>query len=43
MEKEADRLSILNRKKLTPYLPEALRNGDQLHMGKLLLRVSFTK
>jgi pSer/pThr/pTyr-binding forkhead associated (FHA) protein len=35
--------TYVNRKKLIPYLPEALRNGDQLHMGKLLLRVSFTK
>jgi hypothetical protein len=35
--------TFVNRKKLTPYLPEALRNGDQLHMGKLMLRVSFTK
>jgi hypothetical protein len=35
--------TFVNRKKLTPYLPETLRNGDQLHMGKLILRVSFTK
>jgi pSer/pThr/pTyr-binding forkhead associated (FHA) protein len=35
--------TFVNRKKLTPYLPETLRNGDQLHMGKLMLRVSFTK
>jgi hypothetical protein len=35
--------TFVNRKKLTPYLPEELRNGDQLHMGKLMLRVSFTK
>jgi hypothetical protein len=35
--------TFVNRKKLTPYLPEALRSGDQLHMGKLMLRVSFTK
>jgi len=35
--------TFVNRKKLTPYLPEALRNGDELHMGKLILRVSFTK
>jgi len=35
--------TFVNRKKLTPYLPQALRNGDQLHIGKLVLRVSFTK
>ena len=35
--------TFVNRKKLTPYLPEALRNGDQLQLGKLMLRVSFTR
>jgi hypothetical protein len=35
--------TFVNCKKLTPYLPEALRNGDQLQLGKLILRVSFTK
>ena len=35
--------TFVNRKKLIPYLPEALRNGDQLQLGKLMLRVSFTK
>jgi hypothetical protein len=35
--------TYVNRKKLIPYLPEVLRNGDQLHTGKLLLRVSFTE
>jgi len=35
--------TFVNRKKLTPYLPEALRNGDQLQLGKLMLRVSLTK
>jgi pSer/pThr/pTyr-binding forkhead associated (FHA) protein len=35
--------TFVNRKKLIPYLPEALRNGDELHMGKLMLQVSFTK
>ncbi|MDH4137363.1 MAG: FHA domain-containing protein, partial [Anaerolineae bacterium] len=35
--------TFVNRKKLTPYLPEALRDGDQLQLGKLMLRVSFTK
>ncbi|NIO71821.1 MAG: FHA domain-containing protein, partial [Anaerolineae bacterium] len=35
--------TFVNRKKLIPYLPEALRNGDQLQLGKLMLRVSFSK
>ncbi len=35
--------TMVNRKKLTPYLPKALRNGDELHVGRLMLRVSFTK
>ena len=35
--------TFVNLKKLTPYLPEALRNGDQLQLGKLMLRVSFSK
>jgi hypothetical protein len=35
--------TFVNRKKLTPYLPEVLRNGDQLHLGELMLRVSFTQ
>jgi len=35
--------TFVNRKKLIPYLPEALRNGAQLQLGKLMLRVSFTK
>jgi hypothetical protein len=35
--------TFVNCKKLTPYLPEALRNGDQLRLGKLMLRVSFTE
>jgi hypothetical protein len=35
--------TFLNRKKLTPYFPQALKNGDQLQLGKLMLRVSFTK
>ena len=33
--------TFLNRKKLSPYLLEALKNGDELHLGKLALRVSF--
>jgi hypothetical protein len=35
--------TFVNRKRLTPYLPEALRNGDRLRLGKLMLRVSFAK
>jgi len=35
--------TFLNRKKLTPYLPHVLKNGDELQLGKLILRVSFTK
>jgi hypothetical protein len=35
--------TFVNRKKLIPYLPEALRNGDRLQLGELMLRVSFTK
>ena len=35
--------TFVNRKRLTPYLPEALRNGDQLQLGKLMLQVSFAE
>ncbi|MEE9490700.1 MAG: FHA domain-containing protein [Dehalococcoidia bacterium] len=35
--------TFLNRKKLTPYFPQALKSGDELRLGKLTLRVSFTK
>jgi hypothetical protein len=35
--------TFLNRKKLTPYFPRLLKNGDELRLGKLILRVSFTK
>jgi pSer/pThr/pTyr-binding forkhead associated (FHA) protein len=35
--------TFLNRKKLTPYLSQALKSGDELQLGKLILRVSFTK
>jgi hypothetical protein len=35
--------TFVNHKKLTPYLPETLRNGDRLQLGKLMLRVSFTR
>jgi hypothetical protein len=34
--------TFLNRKKLTPYLPQALKSGDELQLGTLILRVSFT-
>jgi pSer/pThr/pTyr-binding forkhead associated (FHA) protein len=35
--------TFVNRKKLTPYLLESLRNGDQLQLGELMLQVSLTK
>ena len=35
--------TFLNRTKLKPYLPRMLRSGDELQLGKLILRVSFTK
>ena len=35
--------TFLNRKRLTPYFPETLKSGDELQLGKLVLRVSFTK
>ena len=35
--------TLLNRKKLRPYFPQALKNGDELQLGKLMLQVSFTK
>jgi hypothetical protein len=35
--------TFLNRKKLIPYLSRALKSGDELRLGTLLLRVSFTK
>ena len=35
--------TFLTRKKLTPYLSQALKNGDELQLGTLILRVSFTK
>jgi hypothetical protein len=34
--------TFLNRKKLTPYLPQALKSGDELQLGQLKLRVSFS-
>jgi hypothetical protein len=33
--------TFLNRKKLTPYLPQVLKNGDELQLGGLILQVSF--
>ena len=35
--------TFLNRKKLIPYLSQALKSGDELRLGELILRVSFTK
>jgi molybdenum cofactor synthesis domain-containing protein len=35
--------TFLNHKKLTPYRLEALTSGDELLLGKLALRVSFTE
>ncbi len=35
--------TFLNHKRLVPYLPQALKNGDELRLGKLILWVSFTK
>jgi pSer/pThr/pTyr-binding forkhead associated (FHA) protein len=35
--------TFLNCKKLTPYLFQALKSGDQLQLGELMLRVSFTR
>jgi pSer/pThr/pTyr-binding forkhead associated (FHA) protein len=35
--------TFLNGKKLTPYLSRALKSGDELQLGVLILRVSFTK
>jgi hypothetical protein len=35
--------TLLNREKLTPYFPQTLKNGDELQLGTLTLRVSFTK
>ena len=33
--------TFLNRKKLTPYLPQALKSGDELQLGNLIMRVSL--
>jgi pSer/pThr/pTyr-binding forkhead associated (FHA) protein len=34
--------TLLNGKKLMPYSPQVLKSGDELQLGKLTLRVSFT-
>ena len=33
--------TLLNGKRLDPYMPETLRDGDQFQMGELLIEVSF--
>jgi molybdenum cofactor synthesis domain-containing protein len=33
--------TFLNRKKLTPFIPQVLKSGDELRLGRLTLRVSF--
>jgi hypothetical protein len=35
--------TFLNREKLAPYFPQALKSGDELQLGTLTLQVSFTK
>ncbi len=35
--------TFLNREKLAPYRSYVLKSGDELQLGKLKLRVSFTK
>jgi hypothetical protein len=35
--------TFLNRKKLPPYVPQVLKSSDELRLGTLVLRVSFTK
>jgi pSer/pThr/pTyr-binding forkhead associated (FHA) protein len=35
--------TLLNGKKLMPYSPHMLKSGDELQLGKLTLRVSFTE
>ncbi len=35
--------TFLNREKLPPYVPQVLKSGDELQLGKLILRASFTK
>ncbi len=33
--------TFVNGKRLTPYLPHSLHNGDELQLGKLVLRIGF--
>jgi hypothetical protein len=33
--------TLLNGQRLDPYIPEILKDGDQLQLGKLLIEVSF--
>jgi pSer/pThr/pTyr-binding forkhead associated (FHA) protein len=33
--------TCLNLKKIIPYLPQALKSGDKLQLGRLMLQVSF--
>jgi hypothetical protein len=33
--------TLLNGKRLDPYMPETLRDGDQFQMGEMLIEVSF--
>jgi pSer/pThr/pTyr-binding forkhead associated (FHA) protein len=35
--------TFLNREKLAPFLPQAIKSGDELQLGGLKLRVSFTR
>ena len=35
--------TFLNREKLTPRVPQVLKSGDELQLGELVLRVSFTQ
>ena len=35
--------TFLNREMLAPYLSRVLKSGDELQLGKLVLRVGFTK
>ena len=33
--------TLVNGKRLAPYLPEPLRHGDQIQIGKLMIAVQF--
>jgi hypothetical protein len=35
--------TYLNGERLTPYQPEALRHGDEIHLGQLKLRILFER